>query len=911
MFKKLSRVLAFALVVAMMVTSMASCDWFGGDDPVVVPEEHEHVDANGDFVCDVEGCNEHVHADTNKDTTCDAEGCNAHLHGDYDNNCKCDGVDCGKKFPHVDADRNEKCDRCNAVTVYTYNTYTSTFSTSWNPHTYQTATDSTMLSYTTAGFYTFDYNENKDGFVIVPDMAASMPIDVTADYVGDTWGLTEDDSARAWLIELRDDLAWEDGTPITANDFVESAKRLLDPKAINYRADSLYAGNLKLMNAQGRFYSGRTVTNPGDVAFKSYSADLDDQLIFSIGPGTVESYVRTWQGFPASYDVEMTAAYLISSYGGYMGADAEGNVIFTPEAAVAMEGKTFAEIKADPALAAALESFGKFCSALSSSRGLLCCCINTKSYPEVSFDEVGIFALSDTELVIVLENELDGFYLNYNLTGNFGLVHIPTYDACASVDENGLYSNTYGTSVETFKSFGPYKLTSFQLDKEILFERNNNWYGYSDSAKDGQYQTSRIHYTKIDNDDTAMQAFLLGQIDSKGLTAEYIADYTGSKRIYYTNGASTWFMALNPNEQAFKTWEEKNPGYDKSILTIKEFRMALSFALNRQDFINALDPMGSIGLALFNDMICSDPENGVMYRSEEAAKDAILEFWGISQDDIGVGKLYPSKDEAIASITGYNLDGAKELFNTAYDKAVEAGIYNGTDTVLINIGTPNSTAKFYSNGYEFLKNNYTEAVKGTKLEGKLEFTNDDTLGNGFADALRANTVDMLFGVGWTGSELDPYGLIGAYTDPDYQYDPSWDTSREMMEFTIDGEVWTASVIEWTYAIDGTSSITITNKETGEEKEYSCSAADVKKNPERQAERLDILAALEGAVLRSYDMIPTHNEASASLLSYKVNYGKEEYVYGIGRGGIQYMTYNYTDAEWSVFVSENGGTLNYK
>lgn len=906
MFKKLSRVLAFALVVAMMVTSMASCDWFGGDDPVVVPEEHEHVDANGDFVCDVEGCNEHVHADTNKDTTCDAEGCNAHLHGDYDNNCKCDGVDCGKKFPHVDADRNEKCDRCNAVTVYTFNTYTSTFPSTWNPHTYQTATDSTILDYTTVGFYTFDYNETMDGFVVVPEMAASMPIDVTADYVGDEWGLTEDDSARAWLIELRDNLAWEDGTPITAHDFVESAKRLLDPKAINYRADQLYSGDLKLVNAKNHFYSGRMVPFAASSVYEVYSTDLDSLLTFSLAApssenNNAECAMRTMMGFPASYNAKSCANYLIANY--------LAGSAFTLEAATAMEGKTLAEIKADPTLAAAwADLIGWWQTEPNEELHFF---LADAQFPVTEFEQVGIRALSDTELVIILENELDGFYLNYSLTGNFGLVKTDIYDACASVDENGLYSNTYGTSVDTYMSFGPYKLTSYQLDKEILFERNNNWYGYSDPAHDGQYQTSRIHYTKIDNDDTAMQAFLLGQIDSKGLDVKYIADYTGSERIYYTDGASTWFIALNPNETAFAEWEKDNAGYDKSILGIKEFRMALSFSLNRQDFINALDPMGSIGLALFNNMICSDPENGVMYRNEEQAKDALLAFWGISQDDIGVGKLYPSKDEAIASITGYNLDGAKELFNTAYDKAVEQGLYNGTDKVLINIGTPNATANFYVNGYEFLKNNYTEAVKGTKLEGKLEFTNDNTLGNGFADALRANTVDMLFGVGWQGSQLNPYGLIGAYTEPSYQYDPSWLTSGAMMDVTIDGVVYTASVLDWTHAIDGTSSITITNKETEEEKEYSCSGADVKKNPERQAERLTILAAIENAVLSNYDMIPTHNEASANLLSYKVNYGKEEYVYGIGRGGIQYMTYNYTDAEWAVFVSENGGTLNYK
>ena len=29
------------------------------------------------------------------------------------------------------------------------------------------------------------------------------------------------------------------------------------------------------------------------------------------------------------------------------------------------------------------------------------------------------------------------------------------------------------------------------------------------------------------------------------------------------------------------------------------------------------------------------------------------------------------------------------------------------------------------------------------------------------------------------------------------------------------------------------------------------------------------------------------------------------------GGMKYMTYNYTDAEWDAFVAEQGGVLNYK
>ena len=845
MFKNITKVLSVVLVVAMML-SVTSCDWFKKD-----PEPcTEHVDANGDRVCDNEGC--------------------------------------GMKLD------------------YTYNTYTSTFGSSWNPHTYQTASDSTVLDYTTVGFYTFDYNETKDGFVVVPEMAAAMPLDVTTEYVGEEWGITEEDTSRAWLIELRDDLTWEDGTPITAHDFVASADRLLDPAAINYRADQLYSGDLVLVNAKARFYSGRTATVPSETAF-DYTEEVLDELVFTIGPADVECFVRTWQGFPASYDVAKTVTWLLANYGKYF-ADKEGNIALTPEKAVAMEGKTIAEIIADPELEAAWYSAAQFGMALAGTPTVWC--TSTITNPEVSFDQVGIKAISDTELVIILESPLDGFYLNYNLTGNFGLVKTDIYDACESIDENGLYSNTYGTSKETYMGFGPYKLESFQLDKQLVFTKNDNWYGHKDPARAGQYQTTSVVIDKIDNSDTAFEAFLQGKLTSISLDVDHIADYTSSERIYYTDGASTWFIALNPNEGAFAEWEAKNPGKDKSILGMKEFRMALSFSLDRQQFINTLDPMGSIGLALFNSMICSDPENGIMYRTEEAAKDTILKFWGVSQDDIGEGQLYPTKDEAIASITGYNLEGAKKLFDQAYDAAVAAGLYNGTDTIEICIGTPNNTSKFYTNGYEFLKNNYTEAVKGTKLEGKLTFTNDSTLGNGFADALRANTVDMLFGVGWQGSQLNPYGLIGAYTQPDYQYDPSWKTSTATMDFEVDGELYRASVLDWTSAIEG-DTVTIVNVETAETREYACGPAEVKADPSVQAERLLLLAALENAVLSNYDMIPTHNEASASLLAYKVEYYTQEYVYGLGRGGIQYMTYNYTDAEWEAHVAKEGGVLNYK
>ena len=126
--------------------------------------------------------------------------------------------------------------------TYTYNYALSTFPTNWNPAAYQTARDSEILDYISDSFYVFDYGEN-GGYALVPGMAKADPRDVTAEYVGQ-YGIQPGDTNKAYVVELRTDLRWEDGTPIKAVDFVESAKRYLDPKAQNYRADSLYSGSV-------------------------------------------------------------------------------------------------------------------------------------------------------------------------------------------------------------------------------------------------------------------------------------------------------------------------------------------------------------------------------------------------------------------------------------------------------------------------------------------------------------------------------------------------------------------------------------------------------------------------------------------------------------------------------------------
>ena len=774
--------------------------------------------------------------------------------------------------------------------TYTYNYALAEFPTNWNYHTYQTNIDAEILDYISSGFYVFDYNETKDGYAMVDGMAVGDPVDVTADYVGQ-YGIVEGDTARAYILNLRQDLKWQDGTPITAHDFVESAKRLLNPEAQNYRADGMYAGSVQIHNAEAYLKQGQVNMTENNLAPTRYLvADLvkaEDGTYTT--PDGIPMYIGTnfamtdWLG-------GNTLQYYVEGYGDSMFdvASFEAlNAMANEEGLVAATDETIDLLTKVITFSA---DWGE------SADNIPDYLVYEVTYPEVAWENVGWFAKSDYELVFVMDAPLDGFYLKYNLPAP--LVNIEMYDACASVVD-GVYTNTYCTSAETTMSYGPYKLTSYQADKQYVLEKNEYFYDLSEDT----YQATSIVVDCVKEASTRLELFQQGKLDTFGLSKDYMDEYQMSDYCYYATGDSTFAMAFNPDAEALVTAQAAaGENINKTILTIKEFRQAMSYALDRNAFCLATSPMNAPGFGLFSGLIISDPESGTAYRTTDVAKNVLAEFWGVSEE-YGEGKLYADIDEAIDSITGYNLAKAQELFNVAYDAAIAQGLMDEDDVVEIKIGTPNNTITFYNNGYEFLVNNYTEAVKGTKLEGKLTFSRDDTLGNAFADALKNNQVDMLFGVGWTGSALDPYGLMEAYIKPDYQYDDSTDFTAINCTIAIDGVDYTASVWDWYQVMNGQPTVIVAAD--GTEMEYSCGVAD-----ENPAVRLEILGALEGAVLLNYNFIPIMDDASAQMRGQQINFKTEDYIFGMGFGGLKYYTFNYTDAEWDAYVASNGGTLDY-
>lgn len=77
-----------------------------------------------------------------------------------------------------------------------------------------------------------------DGSSVTPSMAASMPVDVTQAYAG-SFGIPEDASrGYAFRIDLSEAPCWNDGTPITADDYIASLKHEAQLASFSFLANA-------------------------------------------------------------------------------------------------------------------------------------------------------------------------------------------------------------------------------------------------------------------------------------------------------------------------------------------------------------------------------------------------------------------------------------------------------------------------------------------------------------------------------------------------------------------------------------------------------------------------------------------------------------------------------------------------
>ncbi len=781
--------------------------------------------------------------------------------------------------------------------VYTYNTYLTLSPSNWNELTYQDDNDTEIMNYIGSSFFSYDFKFDEYGEIVPGEFdiiynAATKLEDVTAKYA-EAWNLPAEGKGYAWKITLRDDLKWENGDPIKAEDFVYTMSEQLNPLFQNYRADSFYVGATIIANAQNYVKQGQSGMFPADGPYATYTEDLDASIIFSLAPaaeeGAAEASFRGSMGFPASYDAATTAAYVIQNY--------LPDAAFTAETAAAMEGKTMAEIKADATLKAAWDALIGWWQTEPDEE--LDFFITNYTYPEVTFDKVGIFVGdNELELVVVLDKALDLLKedgtLSYKAAYNFAslpLVHKETYEKCKIAPTEGvtLWTSNYNSSVETTMSWGPYKLESFQSGTQFVLAKNDAWFGYGMPENEGLYQTDRIVNNIVKDWNSAWLMFQAGEVDGIGIDVSIADDYKGSERAYFTPDDYVDSMQLQSNAEQLKARESE--GINKTMLTYVDFRKALSLAVNRADYTTQCTTSNKPGFGLFNSMHYYDVANGGVFRNTDEAKQVLCDIYGVDATQ------YASLDEAEAAITGYNLDLARELLTKAYNEALAAGDIKETDIVKLTFGT-GSITEAVTRRCNFLADAWKKLAETTPLEGRIEVELQD-FAAAWANDFRAGKYDVCMG-GWTGAAWDPGYFLLAYLDPAYMYSQAWDTANTQMTFTMKGVAEdggditeTMGLLDWYDCLNGAG-------------KYDWSS-----NGLEESQRLQLIAALEREVLKAYYTVPISNSFGASMLSYKVDYVTYEYNTFMAYGGIKYMTYNYDDAQWAAAVAEQNGQLNYK
>ncbi len=780
--------------------------------------------------------------------------------------------------------------------TYTYNSYLAVSPSNWNMLSYQDTNDTYVMDYIHSSLFNYDFKFDDNGEIVSGEFeteysAVTKLEDVSAQYAGDTWGIPEGGTGYAYKFTLRDDLKWDDGTAITADDFIYSMQEQLNPLFVHYRADSYYAGSTIIVNAENYVKQGSVVDGEDNGVTGRYTiADLvkGDDGVYAQPNGRAIYFALT-EG------LDWCGGYSVTDYSAYLDADA-----FAALCALADE-ETGRVLVTDESIALVTKLIDTDNWGHEGPENLPYYLVYEFEYPELSWDNVGFFkGDTDYEFVMILAKPLallkdDGslsYLAAYNMS-SLPLVKKDLYEASKKEPAEGetLWTTNYCSSVATTSSWGPYKLESFQTDKQFVLVRNENWYGYNMEENAGLYQTDIIQYDIVAEWSSAWVMFQAGEIDGIGIDVTIADDYKNSERAYFTPSDFVSSLQLQSDVEALKSRESE--GVNKTILAYKDFRKAVSLSLDRADYTSKVTTSSLKGFGLFNSMHYYDVANGGVYRNTDEAKKVLCEVYNVDYTK------YDTIDDAVNAITGYDLEAAKALVTSAYNDALAAGDIKENDKVVLTFGT-SVINESVQRQFDYLTTALKNLVEGTPLAGRLE-TEIKEFSDSWANDFRAGSYDVCTG-GWNGAAWDPGYFLMAYLSDSYMYSAAWDTENTMMTFTMVGVAEdggditeTMSLMDWWRCLNGYSGA-----------KYDWSSTGLEEN-----QRLQLIAALEKEVLSVYYTIPVANYFSASLLSYKVDYVTYEYNTFMGYGGVKYMTYNYNDAEWAAVVTEEGGQINYK
>lgn len=633
----------------------------------------------------------------------------------------------------------------------TYRSYLTSTPYTLNRHDTTVADGADITNYTEIGFYTYRANEAKDGFEFITEMAAEFPVDVTAKYAGNaTYGVPAD--AKEWYaysVKLNPNAKWEDGTPITADDYIYSYSELLNPVMKNVRASELYTGDLSLANAEAYYKQGKVYEDVAgndrvkDIPQDKYLVTMTEKVVFF--------------GAPASeYYAQEARKPMFNSKDGRNLYELYSKERYMPVTDQVIKDLTEIAVNFGDTNPEAWKEF----------------CVVEMENPAVDFANVGIKKVNDYELEFILSSPTKPFFMKYTLTTPW-LVHKDTYESNKTDIGGGVIKTSFGNDNTKYVSFGPYKITEYIKDKLVVLSMNENWYGWTDGNHEYLSNFEKIRYDIIPEHETAFQMFLKGQLDV--VTINNKTEYAASDYLISMPNVYTYNMNFHVNKENLKGFE--TPGINKTMIAYKDFRQAFSLGINRTNFAKARGPLIKPFSGMLNETYITDPDTGQSYRDSQYGKQVLIDVYGGTDID-----------------SGYDLAKARELLMKAYEEAKANGDYKDGDIITLDYPTTSETES-RKLLYSTIENSFADMAKGTPLEGKLKVVSLIT--DKWNEKMRTGEAQICLS-GGGGGAMDPYGLMEFNIRPGSNY--GIDYEKIDLTINVDGKDITKNLYAWVVAL---------------------------------------------------------------------------------------------------------------
>ena len=342
------------------------------------------------------------------------------------------------------------------------------------------------------------------------------------------------------------------------------------------------------------------------------------------------------------------------------------------------------------------------------------------------------------------------------------------------------------TPVDTFLSLGVYTIEAWVKDEEIVFKRNPN---YTICGED-RYKIAGIHFDILEaaaNDpEAAWKELNAGNLSACGVPSTQKQDRTRNDDIayaVYTPGSGNYKLNVNACDQ--KLWNQLF-GTNGSITKTKvadywecepamsntDFLLGLSWAIDRVTFAESLGRGPSINY--FGDAYLSDPENGIVYNTTEAHQAAMADLTQNGEYEYG-----------------YNLEIAKEYFDSACQTFIEEGIYKEGDTIEIEIAWQ-TTSQFTTYGDPLIEM-WQSAFKPIGDKYGLTLKVENWAGAVWSDVYYKKMMVGQFDIGFgsiSGNALNPINFLEVLkSDNSSGFTLNWGSDTSEVNLEYNGKLW--------------------------------------------------------------------------------------------------------------------------